>query len=76
MDKEKDYKAWNKLVSSICGEKEIKACKSSSEVRSVLRKWLQDKCKGKAHVGKINAVADDIAESVCLKLGIDDKSVK
>ena len=76
MNKEKDNKAWDKLVNSICGEDEIKACKSSSEVRSVLRKWLQGKYKGQMHVGKINAVADDLAESVCLKLGIDDRSVK
>ena len=63
---------WEKLIQGFCEDKAIKACKTSKEVRKCLHNYIYPKYKGKVSDGKINAVIDDILESVCLKLNIDN----
>ena len=63
---------WEKLIQGFCEDKDIKACKTSKEVRKCLHNYIYPKYKGRVSDGKINAVIDDILESVCLKLNIDN----
>ena len=53
-----------------CKDKDILACKTRKEVFNEINTFLQNAYKGRASVAKIEAVADDVTESVCLKLNI------
>jgi len=59
------------FIEDCCKDKEILACKTSKEVFKVINTCLQKAYKGEASKGRIAFIAEDIAESVCLKLNID-----
>lgn len=61
---------FEKFVNQCCEDKDILACKTSEEVREEIYGCVYPAYKGKASDGKINAVIDDITESVCLRLNI------
>ena len=44
-----------------------------TEIHEYLHKLLTKEYKGRAPQAKIDAVCDDIVESVCLQMNIDDK---
>lgn len=58
------------FVEQCCKDKDILACKTYKEVFNEINACLQKTYKGRASTAKIESVADDVAESVCLKLNI------
>jgi hypothetical protein len=62
--------AYELLIKQCCEDSAIKNSKTSNEVRQILYEFIYPEYKGKASVEKINAVIDDITESVCLRLNI------
>lgn len=56
-----------------CKDKDILKCKTRKEVFNEINNFLQTSYKGRASVEHIKNVADDVTESVCIKLGIEDK---
>lgn len=65
---EKD--AWDKFIDSCVEDESIKQCKTSKEIRNIMLAELKKAYAGKASMGKIEAVADDATESICLRMGI------
>ena len=59
------------FIEECCKDKEILVCKTSKEVFKVINTCLQKAYKGEASKERITFIAEDIAESVCLKLNID-----
>jgi hypothetical protein len=59
------------FIEECCKDKEILACKTSKEVFKVINTCLQKAYRGEASRGRIAFIAEDIAESVCLKLNVD-----
>ena len=59
------------FIEDCCKDKEILACKTSKEVFNVINTCLQKTYKGKKSKESIAFIAEDIAESVCLKLNVD-----
>lgn len=59
------------VIEDCCKDKEILACKTSKEVFKVINTCLQKAYKGEAIKERIAFIAEDIAESVCLKLNVD-----
>lgn len=55
-----------------CKDKDILKCKTRKEVFNEINNCLQAAYKGKASVEHIRNVADDVTESVCIKLKIQD----
>lgn len=67
-----EQKAWDKMISDFCNEEEIKACKDRKDVYKVINDYLQEKYNGRAPKAHIANVADDVTESICLKMGLSD----
>lgn len=59
------------FIEDCCKDEEILACKTSKEVFKVINTCLQKAYKGEASKERIAFIAEDIAESVCLKLNVD-----
>ena len=59
------------FIEDCCKDKEILACKTSKEVFNVINTFLQKTYKGETSKERIAFIAEDVAESVCLKLNID-----
>lgn len=59
------------FIEECCKDKEILACKTSKKVFKVINTCLQKAYKGEASKERIAFIAEDVAESVCLKLNID-----
>ena len=53
-----------------CKDKDILACTTREQVFNQINDCLQTAYKGRASKAKIEAVADDVTESVCIKLNI------
>lgn len=53
-----------------CKDQNILKCKNSKEVFNEINTFLQEKYNGKASVEHIKHIAEDVTESVCLKLNL------
>ena len=58
------------FAAKCCKEDDIIACKTSKEVFKIINDFLQKKYEGKAAESYIRSIADDVTESICLKLNI------
>lgn len=64
-----DYKSsYNKLIAELSSK--CKGCKTSKQVEDTIKKDLY-KMYGRS--ARVDAVAEDLAESVCLRLNIDQE---
>jgi hypothetical protein len=67
IEMEKDN--WELFIDSCIEDDNIKACKTSKEIHDVILTELK-KSFGSVSVGKLDAIADDATESICLRIGL------
>ena len=63
-------KGFQKFVEQCCNDEEIRSCKTYKEVHAIIHEALFKAYVGRASTERINAVVDDIVESICLTLNI------
>lgn len=61
--------AWEIFINSCVENEDIKKCKTYKEVKKTIRAMLKP-YEGKASKSKLDFIADDTTESVCLRMGI------
>lgn len=72
--KEKAEQAvWEKFIDECVQDERIKKCTTDTQVFNIINRDLQKQYKGKAPVTRIAFVAEDITESICIRMGIDMK---
>lgn len=60
---------WKELTKQFVDYCKEKSCKNAKDVKNVIKAYLTEQYGGKAPKARINGIADDFAESVCLELG-------
>ena len=63
------------FIEQCCKDKDILACKTYKEIFNKINGFLQKTYKGKASKAHIKNVAEDITESVALRLGIEQTNI-
>lgn len=63
----------DQFVELCCQDKEILSFNTCKQVFNYINTALQDHYKGRANQQYIEGIADDVTESVCLRLNISDK---
>ena len=61
---------WDKMICEFIDAFKFTNANSHEEVFTKVNNYLQEAYKGKASKGRIQALATDVVESICLKLKI------